>query len=204
MTKLSFRTAEPQDADAVVPLMYHSSKQLFDHVMRERDNPQAFLRHDFLRGDGLFGYKNQVVGTDTDGTIAVTCTLYPGRRLDELTRATGRSALGHYGAFRVIAIGLRARSLKDLFIEPRHDGMFLANACVISDRRGEGLFSAALEHAVGRARAAGLVVIQLDVGFSNAAAQATYQGLGFRVVAERTHRGKEGLDGFRRMELAVS
>ena len=203
MTNLQFRTADSADSDTVVPLIYEASHQLFDHLMREPSAAHAFLRHDFLRGDGLFGHRNQVVGVTPDGAVAVTCTLYPGRLINELTRETVRSALSHFGAFRMIAIGARARGLKELFIEPRHDGMFLANACVTDQRRGEGLFAAAVAHAVERTRAAGLVAIQLDVGLSNTAAFAAYERLGFRVAAERIGRNKDKLDGFRRMELAV-
>ena len=201
---MQFRPAAAGDADAVVPLMYESSKGLFDAILKAgRDDPQAFLRHDFLRGDGIFGLRNQVVAVD-GGALVATITMYAGGRYGELSKETVKSVLGHFGPFKAVGIGARARPLGALFIQPRADGLFLANACVIPTRRGQGIFVRLLDHGVERARRDGLAAVELDVSFKNTAARAAYERLGFVVTTERPYLGKAGLDGFRRMQRLVA
>lgn len=204
MTDLQFRPATAADAAAVVPLMYEASKNLFDAVLPPgKDDPKGFLRHDFVRGDSMFGFRHQVVGI-ADGEVVSTATLYAGGRYGELNRAMMKSAATYFNPIKLVGIVARARPLDKVFIEPRADALFLANACVVAGRRGQGIFRAILDLAVARARAERLRAVELDVSFSNDAARATYERLGFVVTTERPYHGKDGLEGFRRMSLSVA
>lgn len=202
MSDLQFRPATPADADTVVPLIYESSKRLFDALLK-KDDPCRFLRHDYVRGDSMFGYRHQVVGT-IDGQIAATTTLYQGRIYRDLNKALMKSAATFFNPFKLIGVVARARPLDSLFLEPRADALFLANACVVASRRSEGIFTAMLGHAARRARAEGLAAVELDVSFSNAGARALYERVGFKITVEKPYTGNDGFEGFRRMSLSLA
>ena len=202
MSALSFRAARPDDADAVVPLMHESSRGLIDASFDFGAGDAAdFLRHDFLRGGGLFGFRNQMV-VIADGRVIASATVYPGRDLNRLSLRTTRSALAHFSLLRFSRVVWRSLALTTLFAPPRRDSLFLANACVAADQRGRGVFSALLAH-LRATRDPALIAVELDVSFGNPRAQQLYQRLGFVVTGERPYRGKRALDGFRRMQLAL-
>jgi len=182
--------------------MYESSRTLMNYSFRFPDEePTRFLLRDFLRGRGIFGYQNQIVAVDGDRIVG-TMTVYPGRRATELTLQTIRSAFRHWSFGRFLAFLGRSIAIAPLFIKPRADGVFLANACVAEAYRGRGLFSRLLSHGV-EANRASVRFVELDVSFGNASAQRIYEHHGFRVTGERAYRGRRELDGFRRMERAM-
>jgi len=200
---ITVRAARPEDADEVIPLMYESSRSLMDYSFRFPDEePTRFLLRDFLRGRGIFGYENQIVAVDGARVVA-TMTVYRGRRATELTLQTIRTAFRHWSFGRFLGFLGRSLAIAPLFIKPDPSGVFLANACVAEVCRGQGLFGRLLTHAVEEHRAS-VRVVEFDVSFSNAHALGVYQHLGFRVTEERPYRGKRGLDGFRRMQRAIS
>jgi ribosomal protein S18 acetylase RimI-like enzyme len=191
------RAAKREDATEVVPLMYEASRDLIDYSFRfPGEPPTGFLLRDFLRGRGIFGYENQIVAVDGERVVG-TMTVYAGRRATELTLRTMGSALRHWSWGRVLAFLGRSLAIAPLFIRPRRDGLFLANACVAQSHRGRGIFSRLLAHGVGEQKAS---VVELDVSFSNEAARRIYEHLGFRVTGERAYKGERKIDGFRRME----
>ena len=181
---MKFRAARPGDVDAVVPLMHESSRDLVDVTV----GPDL-LRRDFLRGRGLFGWRNQLVGV-VDGEIAVSITAYPGRRYRRLSLHTLRSAVVHFGPVGAVKVLRRCAPVGRLFAPPSRDAVFLANLCVAPSHRDRGYGSRAIVHASdGR-------MAELDVSASNTGAERLYRRLGFAVVGERT---APGFDAFRRM-----
>ncbi|HEY2514336.1 MAG TPA: GNAT family N-acetyltransferase [Polyangiaceae bacterium] len=195
------RPARPEDADQVVPLMYESSRDLLDYSFRSSNEaPTSFLVRDFMRGRGLFGYENQIVAVDGERVVG-TMTVYAGRRATELSLKTMLSAFRHWSFGRFFAFVRRSLAIAPLFIPPRKDGVFLANACVASSHRGQRIFSLLLAAAASRGAAR---VVELDVSFANTNAQKIYEHLGFRVTGERAYHGTRALDGFRRMELTTT
>ena len=201
---LQFRRARPEDADAVVPLIYESSRGLIDACFRFGDaGPEPFLRHDFLRGDGLFGYRHQIVALAADGQLVATMTAYRGRDVTRLSLQTLRSAWATLSLGRFLRAVCRSLALAPLFATPRRDGLFLANGCVVAERRSQGLFSAFLAHVCATDDPT-LRVIEFDVSFGNERARQLYERLGFVVVGERPYRGRRALDGFRRMQRPIS
>ncbi len=172
------REARIEDADDVVPLMYESSRGLIDYSFRfPGDEPTSFLRSDFVAGRGIFGYQNQLVAVDGDKVVA-TMTMYAGRRATALTLQTMRSAFRHWRLGRFFAFVGRSLAVAPLFIKPRRDGIFLANACVAESHRGRGLFTKLYAHGV-EVHGTTARVVELDVSFDNDNAQRVYEHLGF-------------------------
>jgi GNAT superfamily N-acetyltransferase len=197
------REARIEDADDVVPLMYESSRGLIDYSFRfPGDEPTGLLRRDFVGGRGIFGYQNQLVAVDGDKVVA-TMTMYRGHRATALTLQTMRSAFRHWRLDRFFAFVGRSLAIAPLFIKPRRDGIFLANACVAQSHRGRGLFTKLHSHGT-EVHGATASVVELDVSFGNENARRVYEHLGFRVTGERAYRGRHALDGFRRMERAIA
>jgi ribosomal protein S18 acetylase RimI-like enzyme len=201
---LRFRPARPEDAAAVVPLMYESSRALLDYNFGFPDaDPQGFLARDFARGDGIFGWRHQFVAVDEHDAVVGTVTAYPSRLLGRLSRQTVRSVLAHFGLRRGVVVAWRSLHMKPLFIAPRADSVFIANACVAATRRGGGIFPQLLAHALAAAREPASTCAELDVSFTNERAQRLYERTGWKVMGERPYRGPRALVGFRRMQRAL-
>jgi GNAT superfamily N-acetyltransferase len=200
VSAVRFRPALPADVDAVVPLMYESSRGLIDACFRFGDDgAEPFLRADFLRGDGLFGYRHQLVGVSGDGQLVATLTAYAGRDVNRLSRETLRTAWSAFGLGRFLRVAWRSLALASLFATPRRDGLFIANVCVAANHRSQGIFAAFLMHLVA-VRDPTLALAELDVSFGNPRARALYERQGFVLTGERPYRGRRALDGFRRMQ----
>jgi ribosomal protein S18 acetylase RimI-like enzyme len=190
---LTVRTARPSDADAVVPLIHESSRALIDATFGRHAG--AVLRRDFLRGEGIFGYRHQLVGVRPDGEIAATMTAYPGRRYRRLALHTLVSAMP-LGPVPLAGVVRRTIAVSALFAPPARDGLFIANLCVDEGHRGRGYGSLLIQRATAMYRPR---VIELDVSFGNTRAQRLYERLGYKVTRETPAPGGSGLDGFRRM-----
>jgi ribosomal protein S18 acetylase RimI-like enzyme len=113
------------------------------------------------------------------------------------------SALVHYGPARFFSVVRRSLAVAPLFIDPRPDGLFVANACVAPAYRSKGMFTGVLSHMFEMAKARKLARVELDVSFDNPRAQALYERLGFAITGERANTRGHGLPGFRRMEKAL-
>jgi GNAT superfamily N-acetyltransferase len=197
---LHVRSARPGDAGHVVPLMHESSRGLIDATFG-RDAADVLYR-DFVAAKGLFGYRNQIVGVTPSGEIAATLTMYEGRRYRRLSLYTLLSA-AHLGPARLGGAVRRTMAMSALFTPPRPDGLFVANLCVVRERRGTGCGSALIRYAIGSASARGLRSVELDVSFSNVRAQRLYERLGFTVTGENSAPDGSLQDGFRRMALPL-
>jgi hypothetical protein len=145
MTELYFRDAQPRDAAAVAPLLHESSRRLLDHVFGHGD-PLPFLRRDFRRGVGIFGWRHLVLAV-ASGEVICTQTYYPGGMYPRLLRASLASGLMHFGPVGLARLGWRSRALDAMFVPPREDGLFMANGCVAAPWRGRGVFTALIARA---------------------------------------------------------
>jgi len=70
----------------------------------------------------------------------------------------------------------------------------LANLAVVPTLRGQRVGAALLDRAMADARAAGCVVMHLEVRESNAAARALYQSRGFGMVGRRKRYYREPVE----------
>ena len=199
---LAFRMARPEDAAVLVPLMHASSLTLIERSFRVgKADPAAFLRRDFLRGTGIFGYRNQWVLSTPGDTPVATLTAYRGADYNRLLRATLISAALYFRPIDLVRALWRMSLLGSLFATPRADGVFIANACVAPELRSRGLFSRLVSEAIRQVAGPNTTVAELDVSFDNPRAQALYTRLGWVVESERSRGEGPSLIGFRRMTL---
>lgn len=70
----------------------------------------------------------------------------------------------------------------------------LANLAVVPAMRGQGIGAALLDRALSDARAAGCVVMHLEVREANAAARALYESRGFGMVGRRKRYYREPVE----------
>jgi ribosomal protein S18 acetylase RimI-like enzyme len=201
---LLFRPAGPEDVDAVVPLMHDASRAPIDATFELRHGEAArFLRHDFLRGHGIFGYRNQVVGVAPSGGVVATATVYEGRRYRRLSGHTFLSAVTHYSPAGLARVARRSAAMAGMFVPPRRATVYLGNFCVAPRYRSRGYGSLLVDHITAWADERGIAAVELDVAFSNGRAQRLYERLGFGVTGERAGNRARGLGGTRRMTLIV-
>jgi ribosomal protein S18 acetylase RimI-like enzyme len=199
-----FRRAVPGDVDAVVPLMHDSSREPLDatFTVGGRD-AAAFLRHDFLRGEGIFGYRNQVVALDPAGAVVGSATIYPGGRYRRLSTGTARSAATYFRPVQLVRVARRSLAAAAAFIPPGREAVYLGNLCVAAPVRGRGYGAELIEHIAGLAARRGFCAVELDVAFSNPRAQRLYERSGFRVTGECADPRGVRFGGTRRMTRRV-
>ena len=182
---LQFRTAAPEDADAVLPLILSSGPDAFDYVFTLRNGTPVidFLRSAFLDGRSEFGYRNHTVAT-LDGKIAGTGASFSGDRNLAFMLAGARQILSVYGlqGFGVMVRGLRT---EQILRPPARTECTIMQLGVAPEARSRGIGGQLVEHFVSRGKAAGLTKAVLDVAVTNPRAQALYESLGFTVEAER-------------------
>ncbi len=179
---VTFRTAEPRDADAAVPLIYSSGPAAFDYVF-SHDRPGralAFLRSAFVAGGGEFGFRNHVVAL-RDGAIVATGAAWDGRVALRFTAAAAARILRFYGPLRAWGVIVRGLRVEHVIHPPKPDEYYIAHLGVAPQWRGQGIGERLARHLLAAADPKRHRVAALDVAVSNPRAEALYARLGFRV-----------------------
>ena len=103
---------------------------------------------------------------------------------------------GWFGIWPILAKGIH---ISKLYITPPKNGIYLSNICTTAAYRGQGLFSNWFAKLIQRRFDTLVNCIVLDVTVDNLRAEALYQKLGFRLVAEQLNHGKVPIIGIRRL-----
>jgi ribosomal protein S18 acetylase RimI-like enzyme len=202
---LAFRPARPGDADTVVPLMHDASRAAIDATFEFRPGTAAaFLRRDFVRGRGIFGYRHQVVGVTPSGGVVATATVYEGGSYRRLSGHTLLSAVTYFGPGGLAWVARRSAAVAGTIAPPGRGTVYVGNFCVASGYRSRGFGSLLVGHVAALAAERGIGTVELDVAVSNGRAQRLYERLGFTVTGERPGRRADGFDGTRRMTLTIA
>jgi len=205
---LTFRRAQPADADAAVPLIYSSGPAAFDFVFSHarQGTPLDYLRRAYLDGSGEFGWRNHVVMC-LDGRLAGIGAGYTGRTALPFMLAAAGQIFGQYGLLSAPGVIVRGLRVEAVIPPPtRSDQLYLAHLGVRPELRGQGLGSQLMAHLLERGREAGLRQAALDVSVENPRAQALYERWGFKVVRQRASRLSNhfaAVPGHRRMECSL-
>ncbi|MFM1919896.1 MAG: hypothetical protein RLZZ303_1530 [Candidatus Hydrogenedentota bacterium] len=206
--KASFRTANSQDADALVPHVYASGPDTFNYVFTapaRRVNAQGFLRRALARPMGEFGYSVHLAG-EVEGRIIAAGAGFDARLMSNATLPMLRSIIGTYGLLDSIGVIRRGLAVEHLLPPPKGDEWALVHLGVSEELRGHGIGGQLIEALLQRGRARGCRVAVLDVSLENPRAQFLYERMGFNVTREVTAnlRNQHGhVPGFRRMEMVL-
>lgn len=198
---ISFRRACPEDVRDIAALIYESSPELNDFMFRlPTKNPVEFIERDYLRGGGVYGYRNQFVVV-SGGEITATMTCYRGGQAVPLFLNTLVSAFKFFSFFEFIKVVFRLIQISDKFSSPKWDAVFLANGCVRKSERNKGIFPHLMTFSAQICRNANTKFIEFDVSKNNPRAQQLWERLGYKVINESTSSAR--ISAFRRMRKEI-
>jgi ribosomal protein S18 acetylase RimI-like enzyme len=185
---MMFRRCQPDDVDAVLPLMYSSGPEAFRYVFSVRSELQVldFLRAAFVRGEGEFGYKDHFVAVD-DGEIVALVGMRSAQDHLKYLFAIIRDIFGFYGLLDGIRVVVRGLRFEKIVAPPRGDTLSLHNLGVKEALRGRGYGRQLIAWFLEQARDQQVSAVGLDVAETNPRARALYMGLDFEV--KRTSAG---------------
>ncbi|MFO1407836.1 MAG: GNAT family N-acetyltransferase [Steroidobacteraceae bacterium] len=202
-----FRPARADDADDAAPLVLSSGPAAFAYVFDVTGRGAAvdFLRRAFMDGGGEFGWRNHVVA-ELDGRVVAAGAAWSGRSTLRFTRAALGQILAHYGVVAGTGVAVRGLRVESVVRPPGNDVWYVAHLGVPAALRGRGLGAALVRHLLELGRSQGYARTELDVAYTNPAAERLYARLGYEVVAERPStlaNGHAAVPGHRRMAAAI-
>ena len=207
-TSLLIRPATAADADAAVPLVYSSGPTAFDYVfdVPGRASAQGFLYRAFVDGDGEFGHRNHLV-VEADGFVVGVGAAWTASDNLGFTVAAARQIFRCYGLANCLRVSGRGLRVEAVIQPPKRRAWYVAHLGVRPEMRSRGVGVSLVRHLLDEGRRRGCQTAELDVATTNPRAQALYERLGFRVVAERASRlsnGRAVVSNHRRMILPLT
>lgn len=197
--QLDFRQARPGDAKIVAPLIYQAAPRLIDFTLQGLGrSADDYIEHAFRQNIGFYGYQNQYVA-EREGKIVMTITLYYGRQFNTLVCQSTMGMLKFFGWRNSVTLTKRMMHIAGLFEKPQKSCLFLANAGVPDNHRGQGMFSTVFRDKILPTLQPGTTHIELDVGIDNPMARKLYERLGFRADKINHYKGKAEIEGVIRM-----
>jgi ribosomal protein S18 acetylase RimI-like enzyme len=187
------RRARPDDAERVARLLYESSAALYDRYAGGPDAALRVLRAAFGR-PGTTASAEVVTVAELDGRPAGAMAAFPVREAARRGRAFLGVTLRRIPPWRwPQALGLYRVGARTAPAPPPA-ALYVDALATEPPLRRRGAARALLAAADEQARDAGCRSLALDTAASNGAAQALYEGAGFRVAARRPPAGD--LPGF--------
>ncbi|MET1080572.1 MAG: N-acetyltransferase [Pseudomonas sp.] len=183
---LSFRPAQPGDADQAVPLIYSSGPAAFDYVFRHprRGSAEDFLRSAFSSPQGEFSYRLHQLALLDGRVVACGMARAGGSNLAHTLAALGQ-ILRFYGPRHAAGVIRRGLQVERTVQPPKAGVFYLGHLGVDPALRAQGLGQALILELLRQGLHQGLPTAALDVAASNPRAEALYTRLGFRTRAER-------------------
>ena len=203
-----FRPARASDADAAVPLILSSGPAAFSYVfdVPGRGDAGPFLRRAFAHGGGEFGWRNHVVG-ELDGRVVAAGAAWSGRATPRFTWAALGQVVSHYGVVAGTGVAVRGLSAATSVRAPTPDVWYASQHGVPAELRGRGIGVSLVRYLLELGQSQGYARTELDVAFTNPAAERLYRRLGYEVVAERASslaNDRATVPGHRRMAAAIA
>lgn len=203
-----FRPARASDADAAVPLILSSGPAAFSYVfdVPGRGDAGPFLRRAFAHGGGEFGWRNHVVG-ELDGRVVAAGAAWSGRATPRFTWAALGQVVSHYGVVAGTGVAVRGLRVETIVRPPARDVWYVAHLGVPAELRGRGIGVSLVRYLLELGQSQGYARTELDVAFTNPAAERLYRRLGYEVVAERASslaNDRATVPGHRRMAAAIA
>jgi ribosomal protein S18 acetylase RimI-like enzyme len=181
--EISYRPAEPSDADIAGRLLFESFPKLATFLigLGNPDRAKEILKHLYSVTGNRFSHEYTRMAV-RGGRVVGLVIGYPGRRLTRLDLQLGRLMLRQYRLRGKVALFIRAWPL--VFVkEAERDEFLLSNLAVKRNLRGQGIGSGLLSQVEECARQAGFEKVALIVRIDNQGAKRLYERHGFKVTA---------------------
>jgi ribosomal protein S18 acetylase RimI-like enzyme len=190
------RPAAPEDAEAVARLLYETATGMYDIYAGGADRALRILRAAYGR-EGNSASREIVAVAELEGEVAGALAAFPvpegDRRASRFLRVTlVRTPPWKWPAtLRIFHTGA------ELTPVPPPGSLYIDALATDARFRRRGVARALLDEASRQAAEAGLRAVALDTAATNAAAQALYDGAGFRVTDRRPPKGRiPGIIGY--------
>lgn len=199
--EITFRKANLEDVDFIVPLMYSAAEDLFEFSYSvSGKSVKDFLRYALSKGKGYYGYQNQTVGI-YNNEIVFSATTYKGKDIIKETLETFALEMSFYGLKGFIPVFYRSLIMSKIFISPKSDSIYIGNLGTKPEFRSKGIGSQFFERIHKFAKENNIKRCELDVSFKNPKAEKLYTKMGYIVAKELPYKGtKYNIAGNKRME----
>jgi ribosomal protein S18 acetylase RimI-like enzyme len=179
-----FRPAKPDDAEAMVPLVYSSGPLVFEYVFSHRTKVSAkeYLYRVLQQPGGEFGYEAHIVGT-VDGKVVATGAGYTGATTFPFLISAVKQIFGTYGIIGGFQVSRRGLHTESVIKPPKGKEFCVSHLGVDPEMRGRGIGEKMVNHLLENGRELGGTKAVLDVSVENPRAEALYTKMGF--VTER-------------------
>ena len=182
MASVQVRPAKPDDADAVVPLLYASADGMYDRFAGGADRAATVIRRAF-EDAGTNASAEVISIAEVEGRIAAALSAFPVEETAVRARAFLRLALRTIppwrwpAALRLYWAGARAAP------NPPAGTLYVDALATDPALRRRGAATALLREAEDQARRRGLPAVALDTALDNRGARSLYLGAGYEEVA---------------------
>ena len=123
------------------------------------------------------------------------------------TRAALGQVVSHYGVVAGTGVAVRGLRVETIVRPPARDVWYVAHLGVPAELRGRGIGVSLVRYLLELGQSQGYARTELDVAFTNPAAERLYRRLGYEVVAERASslaNDRATVPGHRRMAAAIA
>ncbi len=201
---LEFHLARPEDAAAVVPLIYSSGPAVIEYVFADakRGSATDFLSFAFRDGAGELGFRNHSIVMHA-GQVVGAGACFSGDVSFRFLLAGVRQLWTHYGIIRAPRVIRRALQMESMIKPPQETMHYIGHLGVPEEWRGRGIGRQLVEHFLEQGRQKKRLKAVLDVSVENARAQALYEQIGFRTTEELVST-IPGVPNHRRLEMPLS
>jgi len=183
---IKFRPAAPEDAGAVVPLIYSSGPAAFDYALVDESHRSAedFLIQAFRKRGGVFGHGNHTVAVLGDQVVGAGACFSRAKSLAFTIAAIG-PILSFYGMVAGLGVVRRGLKLERHFELPEQSRSYVAHLGIRQEWRSHGIGRRLVEHFLACSKRDGRTHATLDVSVENPRAEALYVRIGFEVMELR-------------------
>jgi ribosomal protein S18 acetylase RimI-like enzyme len=180
-----FRPAKPEDAEAMVPLVYSSGPLVFEYVFSHQTkvNAKEYLFRVLQKPAGEFGYETHIVGTVDDKVVAAGAG-YTGATTFPFFISAVKQIFGTYGLIGGIKVSRRGLHTESVIKPPKGKEFCVSHLGVDPEMRGRGIGEKMVNHLLEQGRELGGTKAVLDVSVENPRAEALYTKMGFTTEQE--------------------
>lgn len=204
--QVEVRPSQPEDAAAVVPLIYSSGPYSFNYVFAgDEARVCSFLRYAFQKNYGELSFRNHFSVVSDDGIVGCGAILSPKPSIANSIFPL-LQVVRHFGFASSAGIIRRALAVERVIQPASGDLWIIAHLGVTPEFQGRRIGIRLIDHLVDWVRRHGGKRVGLDVALINPKAESLYKRLGFEVTAEHASNltSQFGtVPGMHRMELTL-